>query len=327
MRPVDRTSAGERGGALLTVLLLVALIAVIAAGALEKLRLATRLSGNAGRIEQARAYAQAAEALAVSRVSTLLGQSRDRVTLLGGWSDAPFALPLPGGVATARVADGGNCFNLNGLVTEVAPAIYATDPIQRLQLARLMRLLQLPPQVADQVSAGAADWIDTDADQQPAGAEDGAYLRQDPGYRTAGTLMTDVSELRAVAGVTADLFATMKPWLCTLPAAKPATINVNTLAPEQALLVAMLAPDTLTVEAARGALLRRPLTGWSSASGFWATGGVSGVGAAEGQTGVTSTWFALRIDVAANGAELRETALIDARRLPARLVARQWGEE
>ena len=43
MRPANQ----ERGAALLTVLLLVAVIAVLAGGMLEKLRLATRLSANA----------------------------------------------------------------------------------------------------------------------------------------------------------------------------------------------------------------------------------------------------------------------------------------
>ena len=318
---------GERGAALLTVLLLVALIAVIAAGALEKLRLATRLTANATGIEQARGFAQAAEALALSRVTTLLGQNPDRVTLAGGWSDAPVALPLPGGTAIARVRDGGNCFNLNGLVKEEAVGVYATDPLARQQFARLMRLLQIPPQVAEQVSAGAADWIDTDADQQAGGAEDGAYLGQDPAYRTAGTLMTDPSELRAVAGVTPDLYAQLQPWLCTLPEAKPAVINVNTLAPEQAPLVAMLAPDTLTVDQARGGLLRRPPQGFADAGAFWALPGMAGVATTTGQAGVTSKWFALRVDVAVNGLDVRETALIDATRLPARLVSRQWGEE
>ena len=314
---------GERGAALLTVLMLVAVIAVIAAGALEKLRLATRLTANAVGIEQARSYAQAAEALAVTRISTLLGQSPDRVTLAGGWSNAPFGLPLPDGTAVARVIDGGNCFNLNSLGVEVAPGVYATNPIARVQLARLMRLLQVSPQVAEQVSAGAADWIDTDADQQAGGAEDSAYLRQDPGYRTAGTLMVDPSELRAVAGVTPELYAQLRPWLCTLPTVAPAPINLNTLAPEQAPLVAMLAPDTLSVDAAQAALLRRPPQGWASASA--ALQGLTGVG--EGQASVTSKWFALRVDVTVNGLDVRETALIDARRLPARLVARQWGEE
>ncbi|MDB5695366.1 MAG: type secretory pathway protein [Sphingomonas bacterium] len=327
MRPADRERPGERGAALLTVLMLVAVIAVIAVGALEKLRLATRLTANAVGIEQARSYAQAAEALALSRVSTLLGQSRDRVTLAGGWSNAPFDLPLPGGTAVARVSDGGNCFNLNGLVSEAAPGVYASNPLARVQFARLMRLLQVPPQIAEQASAGAADWIDTDADQQGGGAEDSAYLRQDPGYRTAGTLMADPSELRAVAGVTPALYAQLRPWLCTLPVAEPAAINLNTLAPEQAPLVAMLAPDTLSVEAASAALLRRPAQGWANVGAFAALPGISGTGLGEGQAGVTSKWFGLRVDVVVNGLDVRETALIDATRLPARLVARQWGEE
>ena len=320
MRPPER----ERGAALLTVLLLVAVIAVIAAGALEKLRLATRLTGNANGIEQARSYAQAAETLATSRVTTLLGQNPNRVTLAGGWSDAPFTLPLPGGSAIARVTDGGNCFNLNSLVTQPAPGVYASNPSARLQFARLLRLLQVPAQVADQVAAGAADWIDTDAVVQPNGAEDGAYLGQDPGYRTAGTLMADPSELRAVAGVTADLYATLRPWVCTLPTVQPAPINLNTLAPGQAALVAMLAPDTLPVATAQAALLRRPPTGFPNVGAF--TASLNGV-ALEGVAGVTSTWFSLRVDVAVDGAELHETALVDATRLPATLVARQWGED
>lgn len=323
MIPAER----ERGAALLTVLLLVAVIAVIAAGALERLRLATRLTANAVGIEQARGYAQAAEALALARISTLLGQNPGRVTLAGGWSGAPFGLPLPGGTAVARVSDGGNCFNLNGLVTQVAPGVYASNPLARLQFVRLMRLLQISPQVAEQVAAGASDWIDTDADQQAGGAEDGAYLGQDPGYRTGGTLMSDRSELRAVAGVTAELYAQLRPWLCTLPKAEAAKINLNTLAPEQALLVAMLAPDTLSVGAAQAALLQRPPQGFANTGAFAALAGLGGVALDTEQASVTSTWFALRIDVTLNGLDLRESALVDATRLPARLVSRQWGEE
>ena len=322
-RPVRRVRPGERGAALLTVLLLVAVIAVIAATALERLRLATRLGANAIGIEQARGFAQAAEVLAVSRVSTLLAQNTGRVSLAGGWSNAPVPLPLPGGTAVARVTDGGNCFNLNALVTPVAPGIYQSNPATRVQFARLMRLIGVPAQVADQVAAGAADWIDTDADQQAGGAEDGAYQGQDPGYRTAGTLMADPSELRAVAGVTPDLYAQLRPWICTLPLPVPATINVNTLTPEQAPLVAMLG-DGIAVDAVRGALLQRPPAGWGSAGAFWT---LAGGGAGAAGAGVVSTWFTLRVDVVVAGIDLHENALIDATALPARLVSRQWGEE
>ena len=322
MHPADR----ERGAALLTVLMLVAVIAVIAAGALEKLRLATRLSGNATGIEQARSYAQAAEALALSRVDQLLGAAPDRVVDTG-WSNRPFGLPLPGGTAVARVTDGGNCVNLNGLVTMVAPGVYASSPDARVRFARLMRLLAVPAAVADQVAAGAADWIDTDADPQAGGAEDASYLGHDPAYRTAATLMADPSELRAVAGVTPELFAQLRPWLCALPVAAAAPINVNTLTPEQAPLAAMMV-DGVSVEAVRAALLKRPAQGWANPGAFWAAAGGGPIGAAAGgQAGVTSQWFALRVDVTAGRAIVTERALIDATRLPARLVARQWGEE
>src|ERR1700751_1950071 len=101
MRRTDHPS--ERGAALLTVLLLVAVIAVLASTALEKLRLSTRLGSNAVAMDQARAYSFAAETLALTKVSDLLKTSSTHVTLAGGWSNRPTPLPVPGGIATARL--------------------------------------------------------------------------------------------------------------------------------------------------------------------------------------------------------------------------------
>jgi len=315
------------GAALLTVLMLVAVIAVMAGTALEKLRLSTRLAGNAGAIEASRGYARAAETLALGRIDRLLGQDASRVTLAGGWSGKPFGMPLPGGgTAVARVADGGNCFNLNGLVIRAGPGAYTSNGAARLQFARLMRLLDIPGQSAEGIAAAAADWIDSDGDQQAMGAEDGTYLGQVPGYRTAGTLMADPSELRAVHGVTPAIYARLRPWLCTLPVAEPARININTLLPEQAPLLAMLMPETAGVEVARQALLRRPPQGFDSIDKFWSMPGFASGGGDTGQTAVTTTWFTLDIGVNLAGAALEQHGLVDATHLPARLVTRQWGE-
>jgi general secretion pathway protein K len=319
----------ERGAALLTVLLLVAVISVLAATALERLRLSTRAAGNAAATEQGRAYAAAAETLALTRINALLGQAPDRITLAGGWSGRPFGLPLPGGgLAVARVSDGGNCFNLNGLVTRPATGTYVAAEQQRAQFARLLRLLDVPAQVAEQVASGAADWIDTDDQPLPQGAEDRSYLAGTVPYRTAGTLMSDRSELRAVAGVTPELYARVRPYLCTLPQAKPAQINVNTLLPEQAPLFAMLLPDTLSVPAARALLLRRPPQGYGDVSAFWAGPAASGITGADSQsqTGTSTRWFNLAITVTLGGTAVEEYALVDATTLPPRLVNRQWGE-
>jgi general secretion pathway protein K len=336
MRPVDRPRVetrvfagfqkhSERGAALLTVLLLVAVIAVLAGTALEKLRLSTRIGGNAVALDQARAFAQAAEILAVAKVSDLLARDPNRVTLAGGWSDKPFPLPIPGGIATARVRDGGNCFNLNSLVVETGPGIYAAYSPTRRQFARLIRLVGAPTSSPDGIAAATADWIDSDNAPVEQGSEDASYT----GYRPADTLMADPSELRAVAGVTSAVYAKLRPWVCTLPKAEPSKINVNTLLPEQAALFAMLLPDTLSVEGARQMLLRRPPQGFASTSEFWKLPALTAITAgpeAEAQTSVTTKWFALRVDVTLGDADLEDHGLIDATRLPARLATRQWGE-
>ena len=318
-----RARPGERGAALLTVLLLVAVIAVMAATTLERLRLSTRLAANAVALDAARGYAYAAETLATRRVTSLLQQARDRVALTGGWSGRPFGLPIPGGTATARVTDGGNCFNLNGLVTFGFGDAYLVNPQALTRFQRLLRLLRVPD--GDAIALATADWLDSDDDPLPGGAENGAYR----GYRTGGTLMADVSELRAVKGITPEAYRMIRPWVCTLPIARQSVLNINTLLPEQAPLLAMLLPDTMGIAQAQGVLLRRPPGGYAQAGQFWAqlasAGGAADIGA-QSQTGVTTKWFALKIDVVNGGAELHEDGLIDARTLPVRLVTRQWGD-
>ena len=71
-------------------------------------------------------------------------------------------------------------------------------------------------------------------------------------YRTGNTLFADAGELRAVAGMSPALYRRLRPWLCALPTSDLSPINLNTLSPEQAPLLAMLAPGQLGVERARG---------------------------------------------------------------------------
>lgn len=327
------TGPGERGqsetgAALLTVLLLVAVIAVLAGTALEKLRLATRLGGNAVALDQARAFSFAAETLAVVKVSDLLATHPERVTLQGGWSGTPFPLPIPRGTATATVVDGGNCFNLNSLVVEVTPGVYAAYTPALVQFARLIRLVDPAARSPDGIAAAAADWIDSDTVALDGGAEDSAYGGGRPAYRTAGTLMADPSEVRAVSGVARADYDKLRPWLCALPRAARTTLNVNTLLPEQAPLIAMLAPGTVSVEAARQALLRRPPQGFATTGAFWSQPALASgaAGDAAAQTDVRTRWFDLKVEVTLGGTQLEQYGLIDASTLPARLVSRQWGE-
>jgi general secretion pathway protein K len=268
--------------------------------------------------------------VATIRVNAILDRDAARTTLAGGWAGRPYSLPVPGGFATLTVTDGGNCFNLNGLVVERGQGVMVAQPYAVTEFVRLMKLIGIPGQTAEGIAAATADWIDTDTDPLPTGAEDSAYLGRDVPYRTPNALMTDVSELRAVAGVTPELYAKLAPWVCALPVAEPSRININTLQPEQAPLFAMLFPDTMDAGRARALLLQRPADGYDSTVDFWnlptLSGGLVADNYAKAQTDVRTYWFNMRIDVTANGVQLTQTDLLDASGTRARIVSRAWSD-
>lgn len=326
----NRPKHHERGAALLTVLLLVAVMSVIAATALERVTLATRLTGNAGLQAQARAYADAAEDIAKLRIADLVAAQPGKTTLAGNWLGTPQQLPVPGGSATARVTDSGNCFNLNSVVAGDNPENLKVRPVGISQFEALMQALAIDPRQAQIVAASLADWIDTDAVPQPGGGEDEVYLSLTQPYRAANRFMTDPSELRAVQGVTPALYGILRPWICALPISDLSPINVNTLLPQQAPLFVMLLPGKVTVEQARVWLAQRPADGYGSLNAFWALparAGITPSADVNAQVKLTSRWFRVDIGVELGDMDLSETALIDAQpSMPARLVYRHWGE-
>ena len=123
----------ERGAALLTVLLLVAVMAVIAATALDRLTLATRIAGSAATVDQGRAYAFAAEQIALRRVADLVGRD------------------------PAKLTDANNCFNLNSLVAETVPGRFSQRSGSMRQFGELMTLLGIDPGQAQAIAGAAAD--------------------------------------------------------------------------------------------------------------------------------------------------------------------------
>ena len=328
MRPVPQH---ERGAALLAVLVLVAIMGAIAAAAFEKLRLSTALAVNGAALDQARAYAVGVEHLLTVRVDDLLAESPEATTLDGNWNGVKRPIPLPGdGLAEGTIRDGGNCFNLNSLVEGNERAGWTARPLAAAQFVALMESIGIVQEEARRIADSATDWADGDSAPSAFGAEDAVYAGAERPYRPANTLFAERSELRAVAGVTPDLYARLKPFICALPANDLSPINANTLLPEQAPLLAMLAPGMVQPAQARALIASRPAGGWRALDDFWAdaTGaGVMAGGEGMSQVALVSRWFTIDLRVAYGGAELLETALVDARMTPSRIAARRWGPD
>ena len=316
----------ETGAALLSVLLLVAILAVLAAAAVDRLRLATALASNVAGQAQARNYGYAAEGLAMRRIGETIQRDAGRTTLTGDWNGVERQFPVDRGVAAATITDGGNCFNLNSLVSGQAANGLSARPQGIAQFTRLMTLLEIPAARAAQVAAAAADWIDSDAAPLPGGAEDDLYLTLKPSYRTANTLMVDPSELRAVAGVTPEIYGMVRPYVCALPATDLSPVNVNTVGERQAVLLAMLSP-ALDPRAAARAIASRPPAGWADMTAFRRDPAMTALGDEDAaQLQIKSRWFGLRLRILDGDAEFEENALIDGALRPAKLVRRSYGE-
>lgn len=318
--------AGEEGAALLSVLLLVAIMAILAMTALERLKLSTHLAANGAALDQARAYSQAAETLALMRITDLSQRDPGKTTATGDWNGKRFNLPIPGGIGTVRVRDGGNCFNLNSVASGQMADRLAPSPTGIAQFVALMVAIGIDPAPAQRVASATADWIDGDNIAAPQGAEDDYYGSLSNPYLTANTRMADVSELRAVAGVTPEIYERLRPWICALPDSDLSPLNINTLTPEQAPLFAMLAPEQLDVSRARKLLAERPARGYENLTKFWEVAAIVPGPEVAGQAKLNTRWFALDIMIELGGAELQESALIDGALAPAKLVSRQWGD-
>jgi general secretion pathway protein K len=325
-----RIPGRERGAALLAVLLLVAVTGAIAASMVEGLRLSRTIAVNATARDQGRLFADGIEQLALLSIDDQVLRSPDRTTLAGNWNGTTRNVQLPGGaLADITVRDGSNCFNLNSVVDGQPgrPLVRRASGVA--QFMGLMIALDVSGQDARRIAEAAADWVDSDVVTGPAGAEDEAYAAGPAPYRTGNTLFADPGEVRALAGMTPDIYARIRPWICALPVNDLSPININTLGVDQAPLLAMLAPGQLGLDRARSVLGQRPSGGWNNQVEFWRIDAMRDLAVpldAQLQPQLKTNWFTLDVRIRLMGNEYRENVLVDARLQPSRIVQRRWTE-
>ncbi len=304
MKAIATFRSGQRGVAIITALLVVMLAASIAAFLLSQQSHALTRTVRATDRAQATLYARPTLDWARAIVFEMQKKSM-RVDLTQQWTQGLMAVPIDGATASGSLRDDAGLFNLNNLLKDDGTRSEVDVAIFR----RLLTDLKLNPDLAHAV----LDWIDADDDITfPGGAETAMYMASPIPTRAANQRMLQIEELQRVAGFNAEIIGRLRPFVTALPTRSK--ININTAPAE---VLAALLPDMSNDEI--GALIKLRLTKpFSQVDG---NGGVkeflskSPPAVIDQSIDVKSAFFSVYLAIDNNGAQVRQSALLQRREL------------
>lgn len=273
----------ERGVALITAVMVVAIAAIIATSMMSRQNFDTRRTANIIHRDQAIAYALGAEQWAAIELAKDTQQNNfDHLNEIWAYDLPP--LPIEGGFVNLKLEDLQGRFNLNSVL----------DPIQAERLARLCQVINVDPAFIPALQ----DWIDSDTEIRENGAEDDSYTMLNPPYRAANGYLADSSELLLVRGVSVQDYNTLAFYISALPGASG--INVNTASP---LLIQSLTQEVTlpNVERLIGIRADRP---YQNLGDFVGDEAFAGQEIKEEHLSVASQYFLLTADVLLDDAPL-----------------------
>jgi general secretion pathway protein K len=210
----------QRGVALITAIVLVAIATVLAVHIGTRASLDLRRTTGLISLDQGWHVALGAEAWAIE----VLRDDREGTQiddLTEPWAQPLPPLPVDGGAMRGALEDMQGRFNVNNLLSSDGTA----NEFSIVRFERLLTFAGADPRWARIL----ADWLDADTVPGfPEGAEDGAYLAQNPPYRSANGPVTTVSEMLALPGMTLEEYERVRPYVTALPVGTK--INVCTAA-------------------------------------------------------------------------------------------------
>ena len=261
-----KDDSSQRGIALLTILVMVALATILAATIAKRQTNTSENTGYLMRQDQSLLYAKSAEAF----FSELLIQDSDNGSsidhLQENWAKPMPAFPVEDGFISGRLLDESGKFNLNNLLK----ADGSVDDSARRWFEKLLQRVGLPAELSQAV----IDWQDADDETTGAmGAESNYYQGLDPSYLASNTRFHQVEELKLVRGFEGKNYDLIAPYVTALPEATK--INMNTAAP---LLLASIDPklDVKTLEQELKAK-QAELAYFNSVEDLWKLNAFSGI--------------------------------------------------
>ncbi len=261
-----------KGVALITVLLIVALAAVLATQMTARLQLQMQRTININFNQQAYWYALGAEAF-TKRVLIESFKSEKNVTNLGQmWAQGETSFPVDFGEITGEISDMQACFNLNALQdTSKQGSKESYHAEAAASLKRLIESLEvegISNFEAQNMADALVDWLDEDtAITNVGGAEDNDYSAKEFPYLSANNLLASVNEMRVIEHFTLPVINALKDYVCVIPDSNLFQINVNTLDSEQAKLLAAILD--ISESDASQIISTREESGWEKIEDFF----------------------------------------------------------
>jgi general secretion pathway protein K len=228
----------QRGIAIITAMLVVTIATVLAVELAWETNLDLRRTESLFAWEQARQYGYGAESYAAQLLQEVLNDQGGEIPTYSREDDmracGGFQFEIDQGGMTGGVCDLQAKFDLNKLVKANGSKLEG-DEIVMNQFRRLIAAVdalddtvEIDRQDIDVIVESTVDWLDPDTEQKYSGAEADYYTALQPPYRAANTWFTSASELRAVRGVTPEIYAALAPYITALPVGSTAPLNFNT---------------------------------------------------------------------------------------------------
>ena len=217
----------QGGFALLTVLIIVALVATLSGQLIYQQHLNISRSTNMLHQAQSLSVAWGLEGW-VKQGLKLDAEDNQTDHLQELWSQPLVSVPFEGGEISGQLYDLQGRLNLNNVL--------AADKEQRETWQKVFDRWAVQIGLENPLGEVLTDWVDADEERLPGGAESDAYLLMQPPYRAANQAMVMLEELKLLQGFQQIAY---EPWLLikasatTLPSVT--TVNVNT-ATKQVLL-------------------------------------------------------------------------------------------
>lgn len=300
----------KRGMALVIVMILLAVMMLTAITLSGRMQLQVGRTRSQQEYQQAFWYATSAESMTLIALSRIF-EKETRVHMGQPWAKGMRRFPLPEGHITVTLNDAQACFNLNAL----AQPTTASRPIAVKQLIALISRLDVPVYRAELIAESIWEFVDEDLRvQSRLGREDSEYTARVVPFYSASQPLADISELRVVHGVDAEIYQKMRPLVCALPV-KSQQININTLGVSQSAILEALFDPWLSPAQAKTVLSLRPPEGWADVSQFLDQAILAHVDErikkqVKPVLSVTSSHFWLHSDITVNETELTMNSLI-----------------